>query len=81
MSKKVCKLKLLKKSKIELSLQRELNPACLKEPRMGLQNWVAHRKHKNEARGAKVGNKRDLVTAMEEPWQHECPSPRLGIYI
>ena len=38
----------LKKLKIELPLQRELSSAHERAP----QNWVAHRKDRNEARGA-----------------------------
>ena len=39
----------LEKLKIELPLQRELNPACRRTPQMEPKNWVAHRKHRNDA--------------------------------
>ena len=42
------KSKTLEKLKIELPLQRELSSAHGRTPQMEPQNWVAHRKHKNE---------------------------------
>ena len=48
---KESKSETLEKLKIELSLQRELRSAHKRAPQMDPQNWVAHRKHKNEARG------------------------------
>ena len=42
----------LEKLKIELPLQRELSSARDKAPQVEPQNWVAQRKHRNEARGA-----------------------------
>ena len=41
-----------KKLKIELSPARELGSAPERTPQMEPENWVAHGKHKNEARGA-----------------------------
>ena len=42
----------LEKLKIELPLQREPRSAHERAPQMEPENWVAHGKHKNEARGA-----------------------------
>ena len=39
----------LEKLKIELSPGRELSSAYERKPRKEPQNWVAHRKHKNDA--------------------------------
>ena len=39
----------LEKLKIELPLQRELSSAHERAPQVEPQNWVAHRKHTNEA--------------------------------
>ena len=41
----------LEKLKIELSPGRELSSAHERTPQMEPENWVAHRNHKNEARG------------------------------
>ena len=60
-SKKGSKLEHLKKSKIVFSLQRELNPACPGTPQMHPQNRVAHRKNRNEARGAQESTVREQI--------------------
>ena len=39
-------------TEIELSPARELSSAHERAPQMDPQNWVAHRKHTNEARGS-----------------------------
>ena len=49
--KKGSKWEALKLLKIELSPRRELSSAHERAPQMEPQNWVAHRKHKNEAPG------------------------------
>ena len=41
----------LRKVKIELSPRRELSSAHGRTPQMEPENWVAHGRHKNEARG------------------------------
>ena len=41
----------LEKLKIELPLQPELTSGHERAPQVEVQNWVAHRKHRNEARG------------------------------
>ena len=81
LSKKGSKLELLKKSKIELSLQRELNPACPDTPNAA--SKPAHRKHRNEVRGAResivrgqAGTKRGPVPPWGEPGS--TSSPALG---
>ena len=50
--KKGSKGEALKKLKIELLPRRELRSAHKRAPQVDPQNWVAHRKQKNEARGA-----------------------------
>ena len=65
--KKWPKSELLKKTKIELSLQRELNPACPKTPPMEPQNWLAHRKHRNEACGAQESTVRSQAGTKRDP--------------
>ena len=81
--KKASKSELLKKGKIELSLQPELNPACPETPQMQPQNRVADRKHKNQVPGSqentirgKVGTRRDPVP----PWgsRGSTNAPALG---
>jgi len=69
--------------KIELSPARELRSAPERAPQMEPENWVAHGKHKNEARGvlrsltwAPDGAPRSQngdVTCMGEP---EARTPR-----
>ena len=49
---KQSKSETLEKLKIELPLRRELSSAHERAHQVEPQNWVAHRKHRNEARGA-----------------------------
>ena len=80
--KKGSKSELLKKSKIKLSLQRELKPARPRTPQMETQNRVAHRKHRNEAIGAlgstvrsQTGTKRDPVPPWRSGGSTKAPAP------
>ena len=71
----------LENTQIELSLQRELNPACPETPQMQPQNRVAHRGNRNEARGAQEstvrgqpGTKRLISSILRLPldgWQFQ----------
>ena len=90
-SKMGSKSKPIKKMKIELSLQPELNPAHQKTSKLrfktGLSGMLLEMNQKlcprtlQRSKRARRWSQKGPVTAMEEPRQHECPSPRLGIYI
>ena len=90
-SKKGSKSERIKKMKIELSLQPELNPAHQKTSKSrfktGLSGMLLEMNQKlcprtlQRSKRAHRWSQKSPGTAMEEPGQHEGPSPRLGIYI
>ena len=91
MSKKGSKSEPIKKMKIELSLQPELNPAHQKTSKSKfktrLSGMLLEMNQKlcprmlQRSKRAHRWSQTEPVTAMGEPRQHEGPSPRLGIYI